>query len=385
MNRKTFWLVSLSHFLNDGNGVVLPIVYTFLLSSFGISTLLVGFLGGTFSAVSALSALLVGRLADRYRRPNRLIGLGILLWGLSLMLLGVTVEFGSLVLIFGCVALAGLSSAFYHPLGAVSMTQAFGGRAGSLMGLNGALGSIGRAIFPTLLMFLFSHLTFSHPSMLFPLLIIGGTSFLAAFPLLGREATHPVPVEEKTGAMSGLWPQILFIAFISFLWNMFAMSTTQFLPTLLVDIYHLNFNIDLGVVVTASMAGAVLGQPLLGLLSDRAGRRFTFGLASFGGPFFFLLFLLWPSVVWLICAGFFIYSMFPVILTLVGELVPRQASGLANAVVWGIGSSGGAALGPVLIGFLAGIVGLAEAMLMITCLGLASVLLIPFIRKPKAQ
>jgi MFS family permease len=385
MNRKTFWLVSISHFLNDGNGVVLPIVYTFLLSSFGISTLLVGFLGGTFSAVSALSALLVGRLTDRYRRPNRLIGLGILLWGLSLMLLGVTVEFGSLVLIFGCVALAGLSSAFYHPLGAVSLTQAFGDRAGSLMGLNGALGSIGRAIFPTLLMFLFSHLTFSHPSMLFPLLIIGGTSFLAAFPLLGREATHPVPVEEKTGTMGGLWPQILFIAFISFLWNMFAMSTTQFLPTLLVDIYHLNFNIDLGIVVTGSMAGAILGQPVLGLLSDRAGRRFTFGLASFGGPFFFLLFLLWPSVVWLICAGFFIYSMFPVILTLVGELVPRQASGLANAVVWGIGSSGGAALGPVLIGFLAGIVGLAEAMLMITCLGLASMLLIPFIRKPKAR
>lgn len=385
MNLKTFWLVSLSHFLNDGNGVVLPIVYTFLLSSFGISTLLVGFLGGTFSAVSALSALLVGRLADRYRRPNRLIGLGILLWGLSLMLLGVAIEFGRLVPIFGCVALAGLSSAFYHPLGAVSLTQAFGDRAGSLMGLNGALGSIGRAIFPTLLMFLFSRLTFSHPSMLFPLLIIGGTSFLAAFPLLSREATHPVPVEEKTGAMGGLWPLIIYIAFISFLWNMFAMSTAQFLPTLLVDIYHLNFNIDLGVVVTASMAGAVLGQPLLGLLSDRAGRRFTFGLASFGGPFFFLLFLLWPSVVWLICAGFFIYSMFPVILTLVGELVPRQASGLANAIVWGIGSSGGAALGPVLIGFLAGIVGLAAAMLMITCLGLASVLLIPFIRKPKTR
>jgi FSR family fosmidomycin resistance protein-like MFS transporter len=385
MNRKTFWLVSLSHFLNDGNVVVLPIVYTFLLSSFGISTLLVGFLGGTFSAVSALSALLVGRLADRYRRPNRLIGLGILMWGLSLMLLGVTVEFGNLVLIFGCVALAGLSSAFYHPLGAVSLTQAFGGRAGSLMGLNGALGSIGRAIFPTLLMFLFSRLPFSHPSMLFPLLIVGGTSFLAAFPLLGREATRPVPVEDKTVVMAGLWPQILFIAFISFLWNMFAMSTAQFLPTLLVDIYHLNFNIDLGFVVTASMAGAVLGQPVLGLLSDRAGRRFTFGLASFGGPFFFLLFLLWPSVVWLICAGFFIYSMFPVILTLVGELVPQRASGLANAVVWGIGSSGGAALGPVLIGFLAGIVGLAKAMLIITCLGLASVLLIPFIRKPKAR
>jgi FSR family fosmidomycin resistance protein-like MFS transporter len=385
MNRKTFWLVSISHFVNDGNGVVLPIVYTFLLSSLGISTLLVGFLGGTYWAVGALSAPLVGRLTDQYRKPNRLIGLGILLWGLSLMVLSVAVESGSLVAIFICVALAGFSSAFYHPLGAVSLTQAFTNRAGSVMGLNGALGSIGRALYPTLTMFLFTNLAFGRPSMLSPLLILGGVSILTAMPLFGRETAKLAPMESKTVLAAKVWPTIILIALISFLWNMFAMSTAQFLPTLLVDVYHVTFSVDLGLVLTASMMGAVLGQPILGFLSDRLGRRFIFGCASFGGAFFFLLFLLWPSVIWLILAGFFIYSMFPVVLTLVGDMVPPHAAGFANALVWGIGTSGGAAVGPVLIGFLAGIVGLSQAMIILTCLGLASVLAVPFIRKPKIQ
>ena len=83
----TLSLTSTAHFINDGNVIILPIIYAFLLRQFGITNFIVGLLGALFFLISALASPVVSFLADRSHRPIRIMGLGILLWTIGLDLL----------------------------------------------------------------------------------------------------------------------------------------------------------------------------------------------------------------------------------------------------------------------------------------------------------
>ena len=72
-------------------------------------------------------------------------------------------------------------------------------------------------------------------------------------------------------------------------------------------------------------------------------------------------------------------------LSLIGDLVPKGNSNLASGVVWGIGSSGGGAIGPVVVGFLAGFIGLSSSLLSVAILGFISGLLVYFIPKSEKR
>ncbi|MHB8324330.1 MAG: MFS transporter, partial [Candidatus Dormibacteria bacterium] len=51
--------------------------------------------------------------------------------------------------------------------------------------------------------------------------------------------------------------------------------------------------------------------------------------------------------------GLFTFSGFPLLMSLVADYVPKGTSSTANAFVWGLGATGGQAIGPLLVGVLA--------------------------------
>jgi Sugar phosphate permease len=381
MKQRILTLTSISHFINDGNTWFLPVAFTFLIEYLGVLKVLIGILGGIFFGVSALASPLVTRIADKINLHSKIMGIGILLWGLSLILFGLSIQINSLPFIILSVALSGFASAFYHPLGAAMLSITYKGSAGIALGINGSMGSLGRAIYPSLTLTLFS---IFHKDMLLTALVLGILSLVAAIPSLFINVNLVKDDEHKNIAKSDIKSSmivVILLTIISLLRSIFAQGISQFLPTLLVENYGYSYNFDLGEAISIALAAAIIGQPLLGLLSDRIGRRIIYGISTAGAVISFLIFLKIPSLVLLSIFGFFTFSAFPLMLSIVGDLVPRGSASFANSLVWGLGVTGGGVIGPVLVGILAQSYNLILASELISIIGLISALLIPFIPK----
>lgn len=382
MKQRILTLTSISHFINDGNSWFLPVTFTFLIEYLGISKFLIGILGGVFFGISALTSPLITRIADKTSSYSKIMGIGILLWGFSLILFGISIQINSLPFIILSVALAGFSSTFYHPLGAAMLSITYKGNAGIALGINGSMGSLGRAIYPTLTLALFAVL---HRNMTLTAVILGVVSLIAAIPSLiinVNLASKDDPKNVIKGNMKSPIIVIILLTITALLRSVFTQGISQFLPTLLVENYGYSYNVNLGEAISIALAAAIVGQPILGLLSDRVGRRIIYGISTAGAVISFLTFLKIPSIILLSLFGFFTFSAFPLMLSIVGDFVPRNSASFANSLVWGLGVTGGGVIGPVIVGILAQMYNLILATELVSVVGLISALLIPFIPRP---
>lgn len=357
---------------------MLPTVYGFMSKYLGFSDLLVGLIGTVFFALSALASPLVSYLADKKGKPMEIMGLGILLWGLGLILFGISLHIDSLPLIFLSAVIAGISSAFYHPLGAAALAITYQGSGGFALGINGAMGSLGRSLYPYITLALFSVL---QRNIVLDLIIIGLASIIAALPSFTVKISFQQNQKtESTAKVSSYVVAIL--TTISLFRSIFTQGVSQFLTIILIDVLGFSYNTYLGEVITGILAAGIIGQPLLGYLSDTVGRRLLQGVSTAGAVISFLLFILFHNIWFLPLFGFFTFSNFSITLSLTSDLVPRNSTGLANAFVWGLGVTGGGALGPLIVGILSTDYSLVDALLFVSIFGIVSALITPFIPRP---
>jgi len=377
---KVLFTTSISHFINDGNTWVLPTVYGFMVKYLGFSNLLVGLLGTIFFALSALASPFVSYIADKTGKPLQAMSLGIILWGLGLIILGLGIKGDNLPIIILSVVISGVASAFYHPLGASALALTYQGSGGIALGINGAMGSAGRSLYPYITLFLFDALK---ENMSLDMIIIGIISMIFSFPSLIIKLTFTDDKKDsnKTSARTPIYV-VSILTIISLFRSIFTQGVSQFLTIILLQLLGFSYNSYLGLVITGILAAAIIGQPLLGYLSDIAGRRLLQGVSTGGAVISFLLFIYTHNLLWLPLFGFFTYSNFPLTLSLTSDLVPRNSTGLANALVWGIGVTGGGAIGPLIVGFLSNVYGLVEALLIVSIFGLLSALMTPLIPRP---
>ncbi|NON62647.1 MFS transporter [Acidianus sp. RZ1] len=388
MKSNTLLTTSISHFINDGSTWYLPITFTFLIEFLGISKLMIGILGGIFFGISALASPLITRLADRTQRYSFMMGIGILVWGVSLIAFGLSIEADSLIAIIGSVALAGFSSAFYHPLGAAMLSLEYKGSAGTALGINGSMGSLGRSLYPTISLVLFD---LFYKNIMLSSLVLGVVAIVASLPAFFLKEVKIKEEEEdpkekngqsNKGMLRGTMIVVIVLTVIALLRSVFTQGISQFLPTLLVYNYGYSYNVSLGETISIALAAAVVGQPLLGILSDKIGRRTIFGISTAGAVISMLLFLSFPNLVYLAAFGFFTFSAFPLMLSLVGDFVPRNSAGFANSLVWGLGVTGGGVIGPIVMGIVSQITNLVFASYVVTIVGLLSAVLVLAIPKP---
>ena len=348
---------SLGHFVNDGSGFFIPVIVAIFAALDGLSVLEVSLLLFLSPFSTMIFSIYAGRWADRSGAPGRLMALGIGCLGFGLVGFYLVAAYTSGIELFTlalvCDLVMGFGGAFYHPLGASILQNVFGrGREGRALGVNGAMGSVGRAIYPPIfLVAVAPFLTEAGGFALFGAVGIGAALLIWAG--LGRARQRSDKNgDARVSVKSAFTKPMVLLLVVSFVRSASLFGIAQYAPTFLSNQRGLGLGSLLGVAIFFFYASGIVGQPLFGFLTDRLDHRVVlaistigaagsvFGYVGTGGNL---------SIIWLSMFGFFAYSGFPLLMALASDYSAQGASALGNSVVWGLGSSGGTALGPFLV------------------------------------
>ena len=389
-------VTSLAHFVNDGVIFFVPVIGDLLAQQDHTSPAVLTAMLTVFYVVSAGVGLGVGLVSDALGRRGAMIALGIAALAVSLFAfyLALSLHGGeSDVVVIAAAVVAGFGSAFYHPLGASVLQLEFADASrGRALGINGAFGSLGRTVYPALF-FVVAALGITKVD---TTAVFGGLSLLAAAGIaygLGASVTGertgrvaevstgarsgdagppgsgdaeppgsgavsandpagvPPPAERQTlrGLLNRSMAALMVIAFFR---SLAFIGIVSWVPIYLTTQRHAGVSGTLGVTVTVMYAGGIVGQPVFGLLADRFDKRLVLAVDSLGSAAGIFAFLGTSghgagALLSLALFGFFTFASFPLLLSLVADYVPRERSTTGNALVWGVGSTGGQALGPV--------------------------------------
>ena len=407
-------ITSLAHFLNDGVVFFIPVIGDLLSQGHHVSTAVVTAMLTIFYVTSAGFGIVVGLVADALGRRGAMIAVGIATLGVSLLgfyaslsLPGVSSD----ILVLVAAGVAGIGSSFYHPLGGSLLQLGFPARSrGRALGINGAFGSLGRALYPALFFVIAAMgisksattVVFAVLSVLAAVIVAVGLRpeklrqpalrpavvTVAPAPLAGtdppgdpasQDPASGVPADPPAKSQPAGVPlrsllsrSVVALMSIAFFRSLAFIGIVAWVPIYLTTDRHAGISTGLGVAVTAMYAGGIIGQPVFGLLADRFDKRFVLAIDSLGAAVGIFLFLATSghgvtALLALALFGLFTFSGFPLLMSLVADYVPKSASTTGNALVWGIGSTGGQALGPLdaslLVGGSVAHLGLAFAIL----------------------
>ncbi|HII40172.1 MAG TPA: MFS transporter [Thermoplasmata archaeon] len=355
---------SLAHATNDGMNIYVSFAADFLATARGVPPPVTTAMLVLFNAASVVLSLFVGRWSDRSGRAGWLISLGVALlsFGLGGFYLALVYADGValLVAVLASAAVAGFGTAFYHPLGATILQASFqDATRGRALGANGSIGSVGRAAYPTLFFLVPALATIYDPFAVFAAIGL----VVAAILWFGlRDWRAPAPPKPanglpanggQRGLRSAATRGAVLLTSVVFIRSMATQGIVSWLPVYITLQKGAGLGASLGLVMSTMYLAAIPGQPMFGWLVDHFDRRIILGLSSLGSGLAILAYLFsggWVSVLWLMLFGLFTFSGFPLFLSLAADYVPREAASMGNALVWGLGASGGSLFGPLLAG-----------------------------------
>ena len=264
---------AMKHLLNSAFFILLPELKTGLgLTNAGVGTL------ATFRSVAGgLANLPAGFIADwlQHRWPV-ILALSVSMVGLFYLVLGSAQSF-PLVVVAG--ALSSVAITFYHPPAIAALSRRFAERRGLAISLHGTGGSIGEALGPVVaggllavigwrLIFQMSAL----PAVLFGLSI---WLLLRRLPVQRRDDTSfRTYLGAYRGALGRLLTnrRILGVLLVVAGFSATQASVMTFLPIYLREEVGYS-TIRTGVYLSAAQVVGIVSQPVMGLLSDRHGRK----------------------------------------------------------------------------------------------------------------
>ncbi|MGC8569251.1 MAG: MFS transporter, partial [Nitrososphaeria archaeon] len=335
----------------------------------------------------------VGRAADRSQRYAQMMLEGFLLIVLSgamyyasfaaqeMLLRYIFVSLGSLFL--------GMGLAFYHPIGGAILQIAYGrDEAPKALGINGSMGSLGRALAPYVMVMLFSLLG-----------VKGGIGALSAFTLALslvtyyglRDIKYERPTEpqgeRQEGSLSPYLYMLIPLTAIVFVRSMFIAGVQLFAPNYLYLSYRSHELV--GIFLTISYATAIVGQPYFGRLTSEKGGRYVVIMTTIFSTLFYVAFLLvreiYLSLTLFAAFAFFAFSGFPNLIGYVSQVVDRKVLARANGIVWSYGNMLGGALGMIIGGPIAGYYGFRGAMILYAVLAVISSIMLISLPKERSS
>jgi MFS family permease len=352
-------LASLGHFVNDGTMFFFPLIIAVFASSGSFSPVVLTALLAVFYITASLFSLAVGRLSQLIHRYGILISAGFVMMALGLGIFYFVVvspdkPFASVLSLVASFAM-GAGSAFYHPLGAAVLQNRFKNRdQGKALGINGAMGSLGRSIYPYLF---FAIAVFTSMSGSF--IVFAAVAIISASLILFRLKDRSEPnvavdqgttVSQKKSTVSGA---IILLTVITFIRTTASQGIASWMPTYLSSVEGYGITTSLGLALSIMYASAILGQPLFGILADRYDRRMLLSLSSVGTAMSVLGILFiggFANILFLMLFGFFTFSGFPLLFSIISSYASKTSSSMNNSIVWGFGSQGGMAAGPIIAG-----------------------------------
>lgn len=385
--RRALILTSLTHFVNDGVSMVPLSIFPLLLTMFGLSAPELGVVAAMWNVMSVVGSPVVGHLSDRLKRNRALLAAGLVMMAVGIVGTGWSVTEGTIrswlpltvyraLVLFA--AIGGFGSSVAHPIGGTVLSQAYpASKIGKVLGLNGALGSLGRTLYPSLVVILITVLNLPFGVITLGLLGLLPAALIGLFPFESArdKASHSWRKDHPFNSAESSEPHgarprkirslsrsaktsLAVLTTIGVLRTAFGQGTVSFLSVFIVQVQQYSFSFGVGVIMMISMILSVPGQVIFGHFSD-FHRKGALVVNNAGQSLALMsyLYTLSNPVVATICLalfGFFTYSNYPVFISAVTDAVPPELLSLSNSIVWGVGVLGGAAIGPIIVGLIVG-------------------------------
>lgn len=329
------------HAISDGYAnFVAPLLHT-VRQLFGVSDAVIGLITLLFSCTTNFGQPIFGYVVDRWRWHN-VIPLALFTAAVFVSVAGFMPNLYAFV---GCLMLAGLGIALFHPRGGALAAEASGARRALGMSIFGAGGAVGYAC----------------ASLVAPLLhqwglavglrplqgfILGLPLGLAGVIMLARfspPATAVAATAKRFSIRRDLlpcWRELLPLFVVMSCRSSVVAAYATFVQVLQGD--RGASELLQGTVLFAFVGGGALGSVVFGHLSDRLGRRFTTIATLLAAPLFMGLSLhasYVPAVVLLFLGGCLVRGAESVNIAQTQDLMPGgmgTASAIAMGTVWGV-------------------------------------------------
>ena len=366
--RKALLFTSMGHFTNDGTVFLVPVIIDLIAVAGHAGPLLITAALTVFYASTAVSANLLSPLIDRRKWHAKGMVFGLLSLSGGLVLFSVAVQ-GYLVPLFLLVsaAVTGFGASFYHPTGSsILQSQYKGPRLGWYLGINGSAGSIGRAIYPALLLAVGLLFTSNSYSVAFFGVLGLLLSLLISAGLRGYESDAGEDRKKKTieGASedngkkrSVATSAIAVLAVISLMRSIAFSGIIAWIPEYLSFERGIGGGVSLGTTLTLMFSGGIVGQLFFGKLVERYDKRLSLMVSTIFSALSMFLYLITSGVFslsMLVMFGFFNFTIFPIFMSMISDYIPKGSTTASNALVWNLGGTGGQAIGPLVAGVLIG-------------------------------
>ncbi|MDE4907964.1 MFS transporter [Methanogenium marinum] len=375
--------LSAAHAVTDIYSPVLSAILPLLILEYGYSYFLAGLIVTVWNLTSSFTQPLFGWMSDR-RGFGVPVKYTILICAFFISCIGLISNYWLTLLFAACAA---IGHALFHP-SALSLVSrlASGPKRGRLTSFFVVGGNIGFAIgplvagvlvtlwglsglivmiIPGICMAVILHIIIPKGSYAQPAQSASKPSVSSSVPEsvpVPSSSTSAAPVESGFQKYRGISILITGSAFRA--WGIF--GSVAFLPTYLSMVRGFDLAMA-NIIVSVLLVAGVVGQIIIGTLSDTYGRKelvLLFTLLAI--PFFIATFTLSGplSLICLVLFGFCLWSTFSTTVTMSHEMMPGSP-GLVSGLMLGL-AVGAGGMGVAVSGYLADMVGLTTAMLLIT-------------------
>ncbi|SDY35039.1 MFS transporter [Halobellus clavatus] len=265
-----------------GTRMIYPVLLPYFRESYGLSLTVAGLLVTILWLGSALGQLPGGILADRYSERSMMVaGALVVAFAIGALVLSPTA-----LALFAATALIGVGQSLY-PIARITMlADIYPDRIGSALGATMATGDLGQTVFPPIASVLAAAIAWQAGiGFVAPLLVVGAVALWAALPAQADTdgGIDTLSMDTARHVLAELSREnVVFIAFILFLYILIWQAFTGLYPTYLVEEKGLASS-TASLLFSLFFAVGVVVKPVAGATYDRVGLRWSL-VAVLSGP-----------------------------------------------------------------------------------------------------
>ena len=329
------------HFVVHWYTNILSLALPFIKEDLSLNDVQVGFIVTIQMGVPSVFIMIFGFVADSFRKKGAIIvSSAMVSFGAALFLIGFAQSYLWVILGTG---LIGIGTALWHPAAMGALSIKFSDRRGMVLSVHGVGASIGDAIGPIVVgaIFMLVDWKLTLGLHLFPALVIG------FFLWRGLGAMNTVSSEKSTitsylASLSSMFSdrQAIALMMSNTLIGMSRLSVLAFFPIYFKE--TLNYSsFGLGVYLALLYVTGIISQPIMGVLSDRIGRKWILLPSFFSMSVLYICIILVPKgiilgiVVGLL--GMFFYAILNMNQTAIMDVAPRQVQSSTMGVMGLVG------------------------------------------------
>ena len=379
-----FVLVVVSHALNHAYESLMPVLYPFLISEFGLQYSAVGVLVMAYRLTGGAFQLFMGFLGRFYRR-KMLLGVGMIWQAVSNTFLGFSSGYAHVV---GSRSLAGVGSSPQHPTGSAYIAEAFHSqKLGRALGINIGAAGLGRFLSPLAASFLIPFFGWRGTLFAFSVfgLVVGAGFLLINEPKRPGNWSGSSSLKELSRGVREIFrSRVVIIVMVVETVMAFRVGISDFLPTYFTEGLGMS-SINSGLLFTGFLIAGLPSPYIWGLISDRVERRIVVMVAmGVAAALWFLMPLVGSALLLplLLVLGFVGQGVGGVIQAFVAEVTEPENRDIIFGVYFTLAFTIGS-LSPVIFGILADAYSFQTAFIYVSTVSILAVIASFFLKESK--